>query len=499
MTEQALKTRQIEFGDYQTPTELAEICCDALRRIGVEPCSILEPTCGLGNFLAAAVDRFPAAQKALGLEINTEYSETARKRLEKHVFSGELAVRNADFFSLDWNSVLAKLPDPILVIGNPPWVTNSALGQIGSDNLPVKTNFQNHSGLDAITGKSNFDISEWMLLRLFEWLSGRAAVIAMLCKTSVARKVLRHAWKSNMPIREAELFPINANQHFGAAVEACFMVAQFAPSSSNRDCVVYDSSWRKQCSTFGFRDGDLVADVFAYESTNMLNGPTSYKWRSGIKHDCSKVMELQKTGQSYANALGQTTHLEDTYLYPMLKSSDLKGGILETSNKWMIVPQRTVGEDTSSIARTAPKTWDYLNGHRPLLDRRASVIYHRRPPFSVFGVGDYSFAPWKVAISGFYKRMRFTVVGSLEGKPMMLDDTAYFLPCSSQAEAVGICEMLASDLAQEFFDARVFWDAKRPITVSLLSQLSVERLASALGRGSDLTTNPFSGQLLFGT
>ena len=45
-----------------------------------------------------------------------------------------------------------------------------------------------------MTGKSNFDISEWMLIRLLEALQGRRATIAMLCKTATARKVLRHAW-----------------------------------------------------------------------------------------------------------------------------------------------------------------------------------------------------------------------------------------------------------------------------------------------------------------
>ena len=61
---------------------------------------------------------------------------------------------------------------------------------IGGTNLPDKTNFLSHNGLDAITGKSNFDVSEWMLIRVIEWLRGHNGYIAMLCKTSVARKIL---------------------------------------------------------------------------------------------------------------------------------------------------------------------------------------------------------------------------------------------------------------------------------------------------------------------
>jgi len=39
-----------------------------------------------------------------------------------------------------------------------------------SENLPKKSNFQGLRGLDARTGKSNFDIAEWMLIRLIEAL-----------------------------------------------------------------------------------------------------------------------------------------------------------------------------------------------------------------------------------------------------------------------------------------------------------------------------------------
>ena len=73
-----------------------------------------------------------------------------------------------DFFKKDWPIMLDSLREPIL----PPWVTNSTVGTLGGTNLPTKSNFRRFNGLDAITGKSNFDISEWMLLHLLECLSG---------------------------------------------------------------------------------------------------------------------------------------------------------------------------------------------------------------------------------------------------------------------------------------------------------------------------------------
>ena len=96
----------------------------------------------------------------------------------------------ADFFATDWKRLISELPEPILVLGNPPWVTNSQLGVLGSRNLPIKSNFQKHDGLDALTGKANFDISEWMLMRLVEALNGRRGTLAMLCKAATAQDPL---------------------------------------------------------------------------------------------------------------------------------------------------------------------------------------------------------------------------------------------------------------------------------------------------------------------
>ena len=128
----------------------------------------------------------------------------------------------------------------------------------------------------------------------------------------------------------------------------------------------------------------------------------------------------------------------------------------------MLVTQRTVGEDTVAIADEAPLTWRYLESHANFLDARASSIYRNRPRFSVFGIGEYSFAPWKVAISGFYKSLEFRIVAPKEGRPVVLDDTCYFLSCGTEEEAEVLAALLNSEAARGFFRSFVFWDAKRP-------------------------------------
>ena len=475
--------KKAEFGDFQTPIELARQICSLLSQNGLEPISILEPTCGKGSFIVAALEFFPNVRNIIGIDINSEHIKDACSALDKLAHTaGSINIINKDFFSVDWDYVLRSLPDPLLVIGNPPWVTNAELGRIGSCNLPDKSNFQNRRGIDAITGKSNFDISEWMLNKAIEWIKGREATLAMLCKTAVARKVLHHAWKGKQHLKQSEIYRIKTSRYFGAAVDACLLVITASVSNGNFDCQVYGSL--KDASptvAFGYRQGRIVANITRFEHWKHLEGKSCYRWRSGIKHDCAKVMEFRKEIDGYRNGCGELVDLEDDYLYPMFKSSDIANGCDQKPTRWMLVPQQIVGENTRQICQLAPKTWQYLQRHAQLLDRRASSVYRNRPRFSVFGVGNYSFAHWKVAISGFYKKLDFKVVGPYAEKPVVLDDTCYFVACKTRDEAFFIAEILNSDIAKDFFSAFIFWDEKRPITVGILKRLDLLALTRELG------------------
>jgi hypothetical protein len=470
-----------EFGDFQTPPELARQCCALLRERGFSPASVLEPTCGRGNFLTVALEAFPDAGKAIGLEINPAHVEEARQQIQCLKQSSKVEIHQTDFFRADWDGILRQLADPLLIVGNPPWVTNSQLGALESENLPRKSNFQNLAGLDALTGKSNFDISEWMLLRALEWMNGRRAILAMLCKTATARKALFHAWKQRFQIAQSDLYRIDAAKHFGAAVDACWLIVEMSPNHQSTEC--YDHSELRlnaRAQAFGLRSDRLIADLEAYDKCKPLMTERPFAWRSGVKHDCSKVLELERAGEVFRNGLDERVDLEPDYLYPMLKSSDVATEGEIVPRRWMLVSQQSIGEETRSIRHHAPKTWQYLIDHAEMLDARASSIYKGRPRFSVFGVGGYSFTDWKVGISGFYKKLSFRVVGPYQGKPVVFDDTCCFLACRDQAEADTIANLLNSEKAKHSFAAFIFWDAKRPITVDVLKLLDLVALAEEL-------------------
>ncbi len=407
---------------------------------------------------------------------------------------GGVQVMQRDFFDTDWQTLVTNMPAPVLILGNPPWVTNSALGAINSANLPDKVNHDGLAGIDALTGKSNFDISECMLRHNLAWITERPGMLAVLCKTAVARRVLGYGWTRGLPIEYAAIHRIDAKLHFEAAVDACLLIVRCRPGASSRDCGDHQSLGTTGPSAiFGERDGRIVANVRNYERWSGMAGSGYTGWRSGIKHDCSNVLELARQGAAYRNGYGREVDIEPDAVFPLLKSSDVARN--RRPRKWLVVPHRTMAAAPDHLQRYAPKAWCYLLANGDLLDRRGSSIYRGRPRFSIFGVGEYSFARWKVAISGLYKKLEFVIVPPFEDRPVVLDDTCYFFACGSEEECRTLHCLVSSEPAREFWASFIFWDAKRPITAQILNMLDLTALARTLGRESDLARSLGERQL----
>ncbi len=492
-----------EYGDFQTPLSLARRVAALVEQTEAHIGTVIEPTCGVGAFLQAAAERFGRSPNYWGFDVNADYVEAASAALAR-IGPRTVIVQQRDFYTTNWEKFLSEQTGPLLIIGNPPWITNAGMGVIRGKNLPAKSNFQGHSGLDAKTGKANFDISEWMLTRLLQALQGSRAAIAMLCKTATARKVLRHAWLNGLDAGPSSLHVIDAAAEFGVSVDACLLYTHTGLGRTQSTATVYGSlSFDLPLQTFGLSAGELVSDIDTYRELRVLDGLEYRKWRSGVKHDAAQVMEFTRANGYFVNGFGERCELEDDYIFSLLKSSDLANGRLRPT-RFVLLTQRRVGDATEKIRSTAPKTWRYLLDHADQLDRRGSSVYTKRDRFSIFGVGDYSFSPAKVAISGLYKNLQFQALGGAGGKPIVVDDTCYFIPCDSKQEAEFFAALLNSETARRFISALVFTDAKRPVTVDILKRIDLRRLAEHAGQESAameylLTPSPKSShqRLLF--
>lgn len=463
-----------EYGDYQTPIDFAKRVCHYLKDYcHIKPSAIVEPTCGVGNFLKSSL--LFEANEYYGIEINPKYCEICRNSINDE----KVNIINSDFFTFS-SKALIKDKRQILVIGNPPWITNSTLSTLGSDNLPIKTNFKGLKGIDAITGASNFDICEYIILQLIKEYRDTNAIISMLCKTSVARNVFKELKRNYISFASYNILKFDASKVFGISASACLLVFQLSDKPVSSDvCNVYEFEYPETIkSQFGYLNGQFYSDLDT--SIENFDGQCCFEWRQGVKHDCSKIMELTLQNGTFQNGQKETIQIEDDIVFPLIKSSMFKAPVIHSFSKFVIVTQKKVREETKHLEQEVPKTWKYLNDHIKLFENRKSSIYRGTPPFSMFGVGDYSYSKYKVGVSGFYKQPLFSVLYSDDSKPVMIDDTSYFICFDSYDMAYTAMLLLNSEKVQKFLTSIAFLDTKRPYTKKVLERIDFNRIVKSL-------------------
>jgi hypothetical protein len=141
-----------------------------------------------------------------------------------------------------------------------------------------------------------------------------------------------------------------------------------------------------------------------------------------------------------------------------------------------------VGQETTYIKTEYPETYKYLKAHQANFNARKSSIYINKPMYSIFGIGDYSFKPFKVAISGLYKTFHFTLILPQDNKPVMLDDTCYLVGFDKVEFAVYSLILLNSTTAMNFLKSITFSDAKRTFTKDVLMRIDLLELAQSINR-----------------
>ena len=164
------------------------------------------------------------------------------------------------------------------------------------------------------------------------------------------------------------------------------------------------------------------------------------------------------------NKNNDVVDLEEDLVYPLMKGSSLRKFFAQDISRRLILTQTKLTENTNKIKFKFPKTWQYLMKNKKAFSKRKSRVYNNKPAFSIFGVGEYTLSPYKVAIAGFYKKPIFTFVTPFNGKPVLFDDTCYYLSFQEYNDALFICSVLNSKVLKDYLESIVFIDSKRPYT-----------------------------------
>ena len=480
-----------DFGEYQTSLHLTDQICKYLKEINYQPEIIFEPTCGEGSFILSAIQNFPTLKHVYCLDVQRKFEFYFKLNLLKLSFEKDFNIivefyRDSIFnheFSKQFKEIMNDNKE-LLILGNPPWVTNTQLSSMNSENLPLKTNLKSLKGIEAITGRANFDITEAILIQISRIFSDLKCKIAILCKRSVIRNIVRDGSKLDLNFSNINSLHIDAKKEFNINANAALLVADVG-SDNGTTCRVSSFYTKKDLHEFGWITKQrFVSDVVNYKKFEYLDGGHEIEspileWRQGVKHDAIKVMVL-KTGPNgnMINGLNEILDFENDLLYPFLRGSTLNKSIIhkEPPPNLLILTQKALNEDTIAISSQYPKLWAYLLAHSDILDHRKSQIYKNRPRFSVFGIGEYAFRPFKIGISGFHKIPKFSLIYPINNKPVMLDDTSYYLSFNNINDAFFIWILLNSEEVKHFLNSISFLDSKRPFTKRTLMRIDIQKL-----------------------
>lgn len=462
-------TDKKNMGDYQTPQDFADEVLEVLKGKGYTPDAVFEPTVGVGAFLKASSEVYPNA-RLIGVDINDYYLSETQHKLRDSV----VELYNESIFDFDYSNHFDK-KEEVLVVGNPPWVTNSDTSINETPNLPSKRNIKKLNGFEALSGSSNFDISEYIILDLLNNFRDYNYQISMLCKVSVAYKVIEELYRLEYPASEVDIYTFSAYDVFNVSTDACMLYINKHGDAGEwgHVCNVYDIDAPDAVTkVVGFKDGKFYTQLS--DTLVDIDGDCQLEWRQGVKHDASKVVVLKVDGDRLVNGHREVIDVEPDLLYPMLKSSEIhKYGDGYKIKQFELVTQKNVGQDTAYIAEELPKTWAYLTSYEEAFAKRGSIIYRNAPKFAMFGIGDYTFKPYKVAISGFYKSPVFVTVKEDLGKPVVFDDTCYFIGFDTYVEAKITELILNSEIVQLFISSVANKDAKRPYTKKVLKRIDL--------------------------
>jgi SAM-dependent methyltransferase len=147
-----------------------------------------------------------------------------------------------------------------------------------------------------------------------------------------------------------------------------------------------------------------------------------------------------------------TVEIEPDLLYPLLRGRDVQRWLAQPSAYLLMTqdPKLRRGLDPKTMQSRYPKTWTYLKRFEAVLRERSGFkryftrkqgkqVIETGPFYSIFNVGDYTFAPWKVVWGRIGNRIEAAVASSA-----IPQETISLVACSSEQEAHYIAALINS-------------------------------------------------------
>ena len=178
------------------------------------------------------------------------------------------------------------------------------------------------------------------------------------------------------------------------------------------------------------------------------------------------------------------TAIEPKLVFPAVCGGDIvKFGI--KANFYLLIPQNPQKREPYSedwMIQNAPLTYAYLNQFEDILLSRGSrnvrELAKKTVFYAVFGVGEYTFAKYRVAWKRMASKMSAVMLSSIKTefgiKPLISTETTALFPVDNKEEAHYLCAILNSELVNNFIKS--FSSAGRGFgTPSVMNNIAIPR------------------------
>ena len=219
-----------------------------------------------------------------------------------------------------------------------------------------------------------------------------------------------------------------------------------------------------------------------------------YEIRHGIKFDLNSVFFVEilskednlltivnKIKGSKKKLQRISTRIEPDLIFPILKPRNIRRKWCFEGYEYALVPQRTYGEDNENTLRKRyPLTYLYLTTfRRELIYERKSSWFKHGPFYSIFGIGEYTWKPYKVVWCRMGFKPYFVVISKISDKYLgekllMVDSTFEYIPLDKENEAHYVCAILNSESVQMAIK-KMSTESKCGISKSIISRLKIPK------------------------
>ena len=200
------------------------------------------------------------------------------------------------------------------------------------------------------------------------------------------------------------------------------------------------------------------SDYAAHEGVN-TGGANAVYWVDIVYRRPDGLVVVRNITEGAKVKVPEVTEpIEPDLLYPLLRGRDVKRWKAEPSAFILMVqdPVKRRGIDEKDLQTRYPRTYGYLKRFEKVLRERAALkrYFTRRdkgnrvtetgPFYSMFDVGDYTFAPWKVVWRYVASDFIVAVAGEEDGKSPVPNEKLMLVECNDKKEAHFLCAVLNS-------------------------------------------------------